>query len=118
MTELRFVPPTRPWSTNDERRQHWAVRARLVKAWRETAAWTATAARPGPLGPSIVHVSIPFGRGGRRDPMNYVGTIVKAVIDGLVDAGCWPDDTPEWVEIRQPALEVGGTDVIITISPR
>ena len=50
--------------------------------------------------------------------MNYIGTIVKAVIDGLVDAGCWPDDTAEWVEIRQPTLQVGGDLVVVALTPR
>ena len=50
--------------------------------------------------------------------MNYVGTVVKAVIDGMVDAGCWPDDTAEWVEIRQPVLAVGETLVRIEIAPK
>lgn len=118
MIELAFPPPTKPWSTNDERRMHWAVRARTVKAWRETAAWTARAARLRcPLPPALVTVTVPFGRNGRRDPMNYVGTIVKATIDGLVDAGCWPDDTADFVEIRQPTLEVG-EQVIVRIVPR
>ena len=49
--------------------------------------------------------------------MNYVGSVVKATIDGLVDAGCWPDDTAEWVEIRQPLLVVGGP-VIVATMPR
>jgi len=45
--------------------------------------------------PSFVRVT--FGvrdPGRRRDPHNYMPT-VKAIIDGLVDAGVWPDDTPE-----------------------
>ena len=46
--------------------------------------------------------------------MNYVGTVVKAIVDGMVDAGCWPDDTAEWVEIRQPVLVVGG-DGLVTV---
>ena len=67
--------------------------------------------------PSLVTVALPFARAGTRDPMNYVGTVVKALIDGMVDAGCWPDDTAEWVEVRQPVLEVGGTEVVIKIDP-
>lgn len=89
-----------------------------MKAWRETAAWTALAAKPGPQPPSLVHVTIPFARNGRRDPMNYIGTIVKATVDGLVDAGLWADDTADWVEIRQPALAVGTDQVVVTITER
>ena len=50
--------------------------------------------------------------------MNYVGTVVKALIDGMVDAGCWPDDTAEFVEIRQPVLVVGGDGLVrVVITP-
>jgi hypothetical protein len=54
--------------------------------------------------PSIVRVTIPFTQHRRRDPHNYVGTVVKWIIDGLVYAGAWPDDTPEWVEVLEPVL--------------
>jgi len=49
--------------------------------------------------------------------MNYL-PVVKAIVDGLVDAGCWPDDTAEFVEIRQPVLVVGGDGLVrIAVSP-
>jgi len=43
----------------------------------------------------------------RRDPSNYYPP-VKAIIDGLVAVMVWPDDTPEWVEVAEPVLRVGG----------
>lgn len=50
--------------------------------------------------------------------MNYVGTVLKAVIDGLCeDVGCWPDDTAQYVTITQPLLEIG-EDVTIRLHPR
>lgn len=50
--------------------------------------------------------------------MNYVSTVGKALIDGLVRGGLWPDDTPEWVvgpwltidvdpRFRWPQFELG-----------
>ena len=54
--------------------------------------------------PSTVEVFIPFTTNRRRDPHNYVGTVVKWIIDGLVYAGAWPDDTPEWVTVLEPVL--------------
>jgi hypothetical protein len=34
-----------------------------------------------------------------------VGTVVKAMVDGMVLAGVWPDDTPEWVRVSEPVIE-------------
>ena len=39
----------------------------------------------------------------RRDPSNVMPT-QKAVVDGLVDAGVVPDDTPEFVVEDMPVL--------------
>jgi crossover junction endodeoxyribonuclease RusA len=116
--EIRYPTPGRIWSTNDDRTMHWAVRSRLVREWRDTTAIIARMQKVQPQGPSIVTIDLRFSRNGRRDPMNYVGTCLKAAIDGLVDAGVWPDDTPDWVEIRQPNLIIGGPDeVVIRITP-
>ena len=114
MPEISFPPPAAVWSTNDGYRMHHMARARRVKFWRTTA--RLYAAQLGAQPPSVVKVTIPFSRRGRRDPMNYVGTVVKAVIDGLVDAELWPDDTPDYVQIVQPVLEVGEL-VKIELSP-
>ena len=124
MIELRFPAPGvtvgqktwRAWSTNDDRKLHWATRSKLVAAWRQAAFVAARQAGVGPLPACVVEIAIPFPKAGRRDPMNYVGTCLKAVIDGLVDAGCWPDDTPEWVIITQPLLELGD-DVTVRLLP-
>lgn len=61
----------------------------------------------------IVQVEIPFTRHRRRDPHNYCGTIVKAIIDGLIHAGAWPDDTPEYVGHREPVITDGELVVVI-----
>jgi hypothetical protein len=50
--------------------------------------------------------------------MNYIGTCMKAAIDGLVDAGLWPDDTAEFVTIEQPVLRVRGDVVVLRITPK
>lgn len=57
-------------------------------------------------GPATVWVHLPFTTARRRDPHNFV-PCVKAIVDGLVDAGVWPDDTPEWVRVMEPELVVG-----------
>lgn len=37
---------------------------------------------------------------------------------GLVDAGLWPDDTPEWVTTTEPRLVVGATSVRVELVER
>jgi hypothetical protein len=56
-----------------------------------------------PHGPSFVrlHIDVPDRR--RRDPANLT-PVTKAVVDGLVDAGVWPDDTPDWITTIEPRL--------------
>jgi len=48
--------------------------------------------------------------------MNYF-TVVKAIVDGLVDAGLWPDDTNDYVTVTQPILSRGTAEVVVTITP-
>ena len=43
---------------------------------------------------------------------------MKACVDGWVDAGLWADDTPEYITTIEPALEVGTTDVTVTLTER
>lgn len=130
--ELRFRPPTRPWSVNE--RLHWTERSRRARAWR--AAACAAAQRQLGIGAtlplSVVEVHIPFARGARRDPHNYSSTVLKHVVDGLgppivtrrngkatvhPGAHLWPDDTPEFVTTREPVLYVGD-EVIVHIWTR
>lgn len=115
---IRFPPPGPLLSLND--RQHWAAKACLVSEWRRTAFFEAVAQlRHGGLSlpPCTVSVTLPVKGRRRRDPHNLHPT-VKAVIDGLVDAGCWPDDTPEWVTTTEPLLEVNGRLVVVTLTER
>lgn len=117
---IRFERPWKAWSTNEgtHTRQGHMVRLKQKDAWRRAAITAATDADLRlPLGPSTIQVTIPFDTGRRRDPHNYVGTVCKSVIDGLVQAGVWPDDNPEYVTVIEPKLVVG-TEVIIVIEPR
>ena len=109
-------------SLND--RIHHMRRHALEQSWQQAAYIVACAtlgrtpadrARP----PATVTVTLPFKKGGRRDPHNYVAT-VKPIIDGLVKAGVWPDDTPEFVTVAEPAFRVGRdfTDVLVHLAYR
>lgn len=97
----------RPASLND--RVHWSERARGARWWRQVTWAVCRAAGVPPLGRASVelHVTPPDRR--RRDQDNLVATL-KPVLDGLVDAGVVPDDTPEHVEYGVPRLrEPDGT---------
>lgn len=110
---IRFPPPARVWSTNE--RLHYHETAQLTKDWKGAA--RLLAARSPALPPGIVQIWLPFKDKRRRDPHNYCGTVLKAIIDGLVMAGCWPDDTPEWVGHREPVI-YKGKEVIVAVEPK
>jgi hypothetical protein len=127
-TTIRFRPPARLLSMND--RHHWRVRARLARDWRLAAQVAARNAHISgqfighvgyiahlPMPPSVISIVLPVRDSRRRDPHNYFAT-VKPIVDGLVDAGLWPDDTPEWVTTTEPTLSRTTTDVHIIITPR
>jgi hypothetical protein len=135
--ELRFEPPTAPASENAIRGMHWAKARRLLKPWKEAAQW-AWVMTPRDIRSAVqgvaceVEVELPFATGAHRDPSNYVGSVVKAIVDGLksewispgprkpkveVWKGIWPDDGPEWVTVREPIC-VKGTEVVVRLTPR
>lgn len=119
IVEITFSAPTQPWSLNQERTKHWSWRARHVKAWRTFARHAALLVEhPRELPPSIVSVTLPFERHARRDPSNYLPA-VKATIDGLVEAGLWPDDDATWVTVEEPVLVItSDPTVTVRIRPR
>ena len=107
-----FPPPDKPWSTNKDRTLNQYERAALISTWKGVAqvmygGWCAKNAHTRALPPSLVRVHIPFTVNRRRDPHNYCGSVVKAIIDGMVNAGAWPDDTPNYVEHLSPVLYKG-----------
>lgn len=112
---IRFPPPAPLMSLNQ--RQHWAARHRQTTLWRNTAtqaAWMLRQPRRQP--PSSVEIFLPVATNRNRDPHNYVPTL-KAVIDGFVKAGLWPDDTPEYVHTLEPRLVIGARLVEVRLTP-
>jgi hypothetical protein len=103
-------------STNESDRQAhaprgWAVVAADKRAWQEAAFYAWKEHRLGLAGealgkPCTVTVHLGFHTNRRRDPHNYVGTVCKWIVDGLVMAGLWPDDNPEYVSLAEPVLVV------------
>lgn len=86
---LTFTIPPSQWLTANGR-YHWATKARATKALRQRA--RIEAQRHTPL-QTPVHTTaiIGYKTAGRADPANANPT-VKALIDGIVDAGIIPDD--------------------------
>lgn len=115
-TRIEFSAPAPLMSMND--RHHWSRQRRDARTWRIAARVNAhlTIPQPRTHPPCTVAIDLPVADKRRRDPHNYYPT-VKHIIDGLVDAGIWPDDTPEWVTTVEPTLKVGGP-VVVTLTPR
>lgn len=108
MRSVTFPAPGPVWSTNEDRRLFWAVRAERIKLWHDAAFWIAKQQgwnHPSQNNrPSTVRMTFTFPTARRRDSSNLVGTVVKASVDGLVAAGVFPDDTSEWVEVLEPRI--------------
>jgi hypothetical protein len=109
---LTFEAPDDPISMNEG--DSWKVRTKS-SAWRDAAyyRWCEVHPGEGPSGrafhtPAVVRVALPFRVQRRRDPINFAKT-VKHIVDGLVMAGAWKDDTEEYVEQMIPTLVSGNT---------
>lgn len=118
---LNFPAPDVIWSTNQDRNFHPQERAKIIAHWKEAAfyhyrSYVAHNAISAALGPTLVSLTIPVSTRARRDGMNYCGTVLKAIVDGLVLAKAWPDDTPDWVDHRQPHFLLG-KEVIVKLEP-
>lgn len=99
-----WLPWARPPLTANQR-HHWATRARLTADVRRATHLLALAAKL-PKGATHVTVAlhyVPRDRR-RRDPSNLMPT-QKAALDGLVDAGLVPDDTPDYVTETIPTVD-------------
>jgi crossover junction endodeoxyribonuclease RusA len=81
------------WTASNERAQHHMTRARLVASVRSLAAGVARQTiRPVRGGVACVLVTVCTPIANRLDPANVGSTVVKAMLDGMVDAGVLPDD--------------------------
>lgn len=104
MILIEFPQPAPLLSLND--RIHWTKRRQREGLWQESAwAYALKEYRgPKPCPKGKVRVTLPVrSMKTRRDPHNFVATI-KPIVDGLVHAGLWPDDTAEYVETTEPTF--------------
>jgi len=100
MKTLQFTIEAPAAFLNVNDRPHYHLKAKLTKAWREaTAAHAATYATMNLRTPVriVAHIHKPGNR--RWDPNNLSST-TKACVDGMVDAGLFPDDS--WKEVIGP----------------
>lgn len=81
---------------NSNQRYHRHLEAKMTKAWREAAALRATGIPQfGGQVRIVAHIFKPRETF-KFDPNNLAGT-TKALVDGLVDAGLFVDDSREYV---------------------
>lgn len=111
----------RPRTVNDLIAKAMHVRRRVMKEWREWAYWEATARLLRPI-TGLVDISAVHLRESRIG-MPDVGApllIVKAVIDGLVDAHVLPGDGPSVVHSLtfESPLVVGYDGLRVIVRPR
>ena len=84
------------WLTQNQRLHH-RVKAPITKAWRQAAADAAEPIAALHVFARPVHITLTAYRTGRALDADGIAPSAKAAIDGLVDAGLLPDDSPKFV---------------------
>ena len=108
LASFTFSAPGKRLTMNE--RIHWAERSRRTADWRHAALLAGRALRLKNriprhwFPPCAIRVTFGVPDRRRRDPHNTAPT-VKAIVDGLVDAGFWRDDTPDQVVLLDPVFE-------------
>ena len=120
MTTLTFTIPPDLWLSANQR-MHWAPKAKRTKWLRVLGRANANTQQIPPLGPCHVAAFIGYPSNRKADPANAAPT-VKALIDGLVDAGVWPDDDSTHVigptYLRDPKTADGTYSVRLVLTPQ
>lgn len=99
------LPYTRPPLTPNQR-MHWAQKARITRQIRETTCALARLSKVG-VQPRSTVTAVWFAPDRRRRDAGSLSLTLKAAIDGLVDAGVWPDDDPAHVVEERVRVEPG-----------
>lgn len=100
VTTLEFIYTSPPLAANQ--RMHWAEKMRVTKQVRQLT--EVMAHRIPDLGKCRVSLTWFVNTRHRRDADNIVPTL-KAMCDGLVDAGVVADDIPELMEKVMPVIQ-------------
>ena len=114
----RFVlhPPDKLLNQND--RLHWAATSKIKRSWKQVAHFTAVdlknrgLIKPIVEGQAIVTISIPVKTNRRRDGHNYSPT-AKCIIDGMVTAKIFIDDSTKYLYLNDIQFHIGD-QVIVT----
>lgn len=96
---LPYLSP--PLSANQ--RMHWQAKGRITREVRSTATTLARHAKLPRAERLIITLHYQPKNRRRRDAHNLYPT-VKALVDGLVDAGLVPDDNTEHVSTPEPVI--------------
>lgn len=106
----------RPPTHNAKRYSPWYAQAATTRQYREEAGWKATN-KPPFSGPVSVTAQ-PYCRDNRRADAGACFDVVKAVVDGCVDAGVIPDDGPKYVVryVLEAPLTMGEDRLVVTLS--
>ena len=106
--------PYRELSPNS--REHWAVKARAVKAQREEAGWLAKVQWKDqkPMTHARINYQFIVTDKRHRDIENTYSAC-KSFVDGLVDAGVLIDDDSKHLEVGSIKLSPGNTNQTIIL---
>lgn len=118
--EWVLVHPERPFTLNAERTWHPKKRARIVKEWREAFCALALVHQLPEL-PALEVIAVPLLADRRLQDVGACFPAAKAAIDGLVDAGVIPKDTPEYVlslKFCAPVVTPGSSGLQLTVIGR
>ena len=113
--ELHVVAPARMLTINAERSMHWATRAGIVRAWRQ-AGWAEALHAHLPRLQAAEIDAYPSQKGVLADAGAH-SPVVKALVDGLVDAKVLPDDSPAYLRalrIHPPTRGKPGVTLVVT----
>lgn len=127
MSTQKFTIPGRFLGRNESERlarSHWAKANKVKREETETVSLYARQAgiKPveGPVDVSVVFAEeVRFFKNGNRKPVRDVDNIqsaVKPILDGLVEAGVLPNDSPEWVRRVIPNVKYVKKDPHITVA--
>jgi crossover junction endodeoxyribonuclease RusA len=107
-------------TANDQRRAHWQKVRGAKKQVGDAVAWLARQQQIKNVGPAEVSF-VWFAPDKRRRDSDSLGPFVKAALDGLVEAGVFPDDHNGWVvktsmavvssDTRNPRIEISIEEV-------
>lgn len=104
--------PSRLLTENGQRRLHWGTRASIISAWRQAGAVYARHENVPRFEWVEIGVNVHQKRGVLADAGAHF-VVVKAAIDGLVDAGVLPGDTPRHLRSLVQHAPVRGADALV-----